>query len=170
LYFADHYEPKAGGADPETARARVAKWVEEYPRRFARFRDSDGRPPRWTFFYPVEEYEPEYLDALAKLCRAGFGEVEVHLHHDGDTAESLAERLLAFKELLAERHGLLSRRRDTGELAYGFIHGNWALCNARPDGRFCGVNNELDVLRETGCYADFTMPSAPHVTQTRKVN
>jgi hypothetical protein len=34
----------------------------------------------------------------------------------------------------------------------------------------CGVNNELDVLHETGCYADFTLPSYPDVTQTRKIN
>ena len=55
-------------------------------------------------------------------------------------------------------------------MVYGFIHGNWALDNSRPDGRWCGVNNELDVLRETGCYADFTLPSAPSPTQTRKIN
>src|SRR5262249_36944022 len=71
---------------------------------------------------------------------------------------------------LAERHGLLAQDRQTGALAYGFIHGNWALGNSRPDGRWCGVNNELDVLRETGCYADFTLPSAPSPTQTRKSN
>src|SRR5207237_827951 len=118
----------------------------------------------------AEEYEPEYLDALARLCAAGFGEVEVHLHHDRDTADGLRHQLLTFKGLLAERHGLLARHRATGALRYGFIHGNWALCNSRPDGRWCGVNNELDVLRETGCYADFTMPSAPHPTQTRKHN
>jgi hypothetical protein len=32
------------------------------------------------------------------------------------------------------------------------------------------VNNELQVLKETGCYADFTMPSAPSDTQTAKIN
>ena len=32
------------------------------------------------------------------------------------------------------------------------------------------VNNELEILRDTGCYADFTMPSAPHPTQTWKIN
>ncbi|MEJ7636728.1 MAG: hypothetical protein WKF75_01760 [Singulisphaera sp.] len=32
------------------------------------------------------------------------------------------------------------------------------------------VNNEIDVLRETGCYADFTLPSAPSPTQTRQIN
>jgi SAM-dependent methyltransferase len=93
----------------------------------------------------------------------------LHLHHDGDTAEDLRRQLLEFKELLAERHGLLARRRDTGEIAYGFIHGNWALCNSRK-GECCGVNEELVILRETGCYADFTTPSAPHCTQTRKLN
>jgi hypothetical protein len=170
LCVADHYEPKDGGAPPEVSRARVRRWLEEYPRQFDRFRDSDGRTPRHTFFYAAEEYEAEYLDALAELCRAGFGEVEIHLHHDGDTAAGLRDKLLHFKELLAERHGLLARRRDTGEVAYGFIHGNWALCNSRPDGRLCGVNDELEVLRRTGCYADFTLPSAPEPTQTPKIN
>jgi hypothetical protein len=170
LCIADHYEPKWGSPPPDVAQARVDRWVREYPERFARFRDADGRPPQYSFFYPLEEYEAAHLDALAGLCRAGFGEVEVHLHHDHDTAEGLRARLRDYKELLARRHGLLARHRHTGELAYGFIHGNWALDNARPDGRWCGVNNELDVLRETGCYADFTLPSAPSPTQTRKLN
>jgi hypothetical protein len=64
----------------------------------------------------------------------------------------------------------LSHNRCTGELAYAFIHGNWALCNSRPDGEWCGVNNELDVLRDTGCYADLTFPSAPSPTQPLKIN
>ncbi len=114
--------------------------------------------------------DPSHVDALAGLCRSGFGEIEIHLHHDNDNAAALRERLLSFKELFASRHGLLPRHRATGELAYGFVHGNWALDNSRPDGRWCGVNNELDVLRETGCYADFTLPSAPSPTQTRKIN
>jgi hypothetical protein len=71
---------------------------------------------------------------------------------------------------LASIHGLLPRDKRTGDVAYGFIHGNWALDNSRPDGRRCGVNNELEILRETGCYADFTMPSAPDPTQTRTIN
>ncbi|HMB96700.1 MAG TPA: hypothetical protein VKK61_11725, partial [Tepidisphaeraceae bacterium] len=75
-----------------------------------------------------------------------------------------------YKQLLSSRHGLLSRRRGDGEIVYGFIHGNWALANSHPAGRFCGVDNELDVLRETGCYADFTFPSAPDATQPGKIN
>jgi len=170
LCIADHYEPKLGKVPPEMANRRVERWLRDYPRLFGEFRDSDGRPPRHSFFFPLEEYEAEHLDALAELCRQGFGEVEVHLHHDSDTEEGLRRKLLWFKNTLAERHGLLGRDRKTNEPAYGFIHGNWALCNSRPDGRWCGVNNELEILRETGCYADFTLPSVPSPTQTRKIN
>src|ERR1043165_9639125 len=159
LCIADHFEPKAGNASIELGRQRVAAWVEQYPKQFGKFTDSDGRTPRHTFFYPAEEYEKEYLDALASLCRQGFGEVEIHLHHDNDTAEGLREKLLRFKNTLATDHGLLCKHRRTGEIMYGFVHGNWALCNSRPDGRQCGVNNEIPVLLDTGCYADFTFPS-----------
>jgi hypothetical protein len=170
LCLADHYEPKFGRADVTGGRRRIAAWTEHYPRQFRCFRDSDGRSPRHSFFFPYEEYEPEYLDALAGLCRAGFGEVEIHLHHDNDTADGLRDKLLHFKEILASRHGLLARRRDDGEVKYGFIHGNWALCNCRPDGKLCGVNNEIEVLLSTGCYADFTFPSAPDITQPPIIN
>ena len=170
LCIADHYEPKLGGASSDQARLRLDRWLTDYPKLFSGFRDSDGKLPRHSFFYPAEQYEPTYLDDLAELCRAGFGEVEIHLHHDNDTSEGLRSTLEEFKNILSARHGLLARNRVSGKVAYGFIHGNWALDNSRPDGRFCGVNNELDVLRETGCYADFTLPSAPDPSQTRRIN
>jgi hypothetical protein len=170
LCIADHYEPKLGGAPPDQAAARVRRWVEEYPKQFAEFRDADGRPPRHSFFYPAEEYEPGYLDALAALCARGFGEVDIHLHHDNDSADNLRRTLINFKLQLADRHGLLARERATGDVRYAFIHGNWALDNARQDGRWCGVDNELEVLCETGCYVDMTLPSAPDESQTRKIN
>jgi hypothetical protein len=170
LAICDHYEPGHGDVSGEIAQQRVERWCTQYPRLFGDFRDADGRPPRHSFFYPLEMYVPQELDRISELCRAGFGEVEVHLHHDRETSESLRKRLVEFTQLISERHGLLSRDRQTGALRYGFIHGNWALDNSRPDGRWCGVNNELDVLRESGCYADFTMPSAPSDTQTTKIN
>jgi hypothetical protein len=170
LCVADHYEPHLGGATEEVARRRLGRWVDDYPRLFGGFRDSDGRPPRHSFFYPVEEYRADILDAIGDLCRAGFGEVEVHLHHDNDTSENLRRTLLEARDVLADRHKLLARDTRTGEVKYGFIHGNWALDNSHPRGCACGVNDELDVLRETGCYADFTLPSAPNRAQTRTIN
>ncbi len=170
ICIADHFEPRMGNVPEEVARSRVEKWVHNYPESFGNYRDSDGRTPRHTFFYPIEEYDPELVDALAGLCRAGYGEVELHLHHDNDTAKNLRATLLRARDCFRSRHGLLPRDRETGQPVFGFIHGNWALDNSGQDGRWCGVNNELDVLREAGCYADFTMPSAPSPTQTRKIN
>jgi hypothetical protein len=167
--IADHFEPAHGQPGRDVERARVAAWTRDYPRLAERFADADGRPPQHTFFYPAESYEREHLDALSTICRTGFGDVEVHLHHDHDTADNLRECLERFADTLFHQHGLLRRRAD-GRLAFGFVHGNWALDNARPDGRWCGVNNELDVLRDSGCYADFTLPAAPDSSQTRTVN
>lgn len=170
IAICDHYEPHNGGADDARAMDRVHAWAREYPRVLGGFRDSDGRPPRHSFFYPLEQYHRAEMDVIASICRQGFGEVEVHLHHDHDTSASLRRRFLEYKEMLWREHGLLPRHRKTGELMYGFIHGNWALDNSRPDGLWCGVNDELDVLRDTGCYADFTLPSAPSPTQTPTIN
>jgi hypothetical protein len=170
LCVADHFEPQWGKASPACAQERMSNWVQRYPVLFGGFRDSDGRPPRHTFFSPIEQYNPQHMESLAGLCRQGFGEVEIHLHHDQDTAANLRHTLEQYKKLLADRHGLLARRQTNGEIVFGFVHGDWALDNSRPDGRCCGVNNELDVLRETGCFADFTLPSAPSSTQTRKIN
>jgi hypothetical protein len=164
----DHYEPLWGKADEARGNDRVRAWETQYPTLADRFRDADGRPPRHSFFFPGEEYRPYYLDALANLAKGGYGEVEVHLHHDGDTAETLEPQLTSAIENFA-RHGHLSR--DTsGRHRWAFIHGNWALANARSDGRWCGVDDELPLLFRLGCYADFTFPSAPDECQPNIVN
>lgn len=168
--FVDHYEPKWRNPTYETEVARVESWTRRYPAMAVRHRDADGVHPQHTFFYPEEEYRPEHLDAVEKMCSDGFGEIEVHLHHDNDTEAGLREKIERFVKVLAERHGALSIDPATQRLAFGFIHGNWALDNSRADGRWCGVNNELRVLADLGCYADFTLPSAPSDTQTAKIN
>jgi hypothetical protein len=135
-----------------------------------RHRDCLGNLPQHTFFYPIEEYESDLMGHLEALCHKGFGEVEIHLHHDNDDSENLVRTLDSYKRILHREHGLLSTAGASPDIRYGFIHGNWALDNSRPDGRHCGVNNEITVLQQTGCYADFTMPSAPSDTQTRTIN
>ena len=167
--FADHFEPGVHRPGLERERERVVRWIEDYPRIADAFRDADGRPPQHTFFYPAEEYRPEHLDRLAALVERGYGEVEIHLHHDNDTSEGLRGKLIEFRERLRS-HGLLGADRGSGAARFAFVHGNWALDNSAPDGRWCGVNDELTVLRDCGCYADFTLPSAPSPTQTRRIN
>ena len=170
LLFAvcDHYEPlwrEPGGA---VADARVDAWAEGYPALARAFRDADGFAPRHSFFFPGEQYNPRHLDQLADLARLDLGEVELHLHHDGDTADSLRAQLLDSLDKLAA-HGHLSRDAD-GRLRYAFIHGNWCLANARADRRWCGVDAEMPLLFDTGCYADYTFPAAPNECQPNIVN
>ena len=33
----------------------------------AKYQDSEGRPPKYTFFYPEEEYRPHLIEPLAKI-------------------------------------------------------------------------------------------------------
>jgi hypothetical protein len=165
--FCDHFEPRWKQPTAEVALERVKRWTEGYPVMAGAFRDADGRSPRHSFFFPGEEYAPEYLDGLVQLARGKLGEVELHLHHDNDTAETLRRQITRSLGQFAE-HGHLSRK--DGKLRYAFIHGNWCLANARRDGRWCGVDAELPLLFETGCYADFTFPSAPDESQPGVVN
>ncbi|MGA9421159.1 MAG: hypothetical protein WBW61_02290 [Rhodanobacteraceae bacterium] len=168
--FVDHYEPAWGRPDYDIECARVARWHADLPKLCANHRDANGRAPVHSFFYPAEEYRPEHLDALVELCRAGLGEIEIHLHHDNDTEAGLREKLRRFTDLLVSNHDALPRDARTGQPRWAFIHGNWALDNSDPSGRNCGVNNELIVLREEGCYADFTFPAAPSACQTSTIN
>lgn len=168
--FVDHYEPMWRRPTREVEAQRVERWHRDYPKMAEGHSDADGRYPQHTFFYPEEEYRPEYLDQLSDLCARGYGELEVHLHHDNDTEAGLREKLNRFCSTLADHHGALPVDPRTGKHSYAFIHGNWCLDNSRPDGKQCGVNNEIEILADTGCYADFTLPSAPDISQTSKIN
>jgi len=168
LAIADHWEPYRGQPSDDTARARVASWQRQWPAIATRHADSTGRPPQYTFYYPQEEYRPEFLDILAEMRQRGIGDVDIHIHHHGEGEQDFVNRMSGFVETLASRHGLL--RKQNGRPVFGFIHGNWALDNSRPDGKYCGLNNEITLLRDLGCYADFTMPSGNHPTQSRTVN
>lgn len=168
LLLADHFEPLWDRASEQTAKERVAVWSREWRRIASKFSDSAGRPPKYTFFYPEEEYRPHLLEPLQRLVEEGIADVEIHLHHDGEGEQDFVDRISWFTETLIARHGLL--RKHAGKAVFGFIHGNWALDNSRPDGRKCGLNNEISLLRQLGCYADFTMPSAGSPTQARTIN
>lgn len=168
LVVADHYEPFWNRCELNVALRRVQQWRERWPEIAARIgKDHAQSPPRYTFFYPVEQYQPEILDSLADMVRAGIADVEVHIHHDREGRDDFIRQVGNFCETLAEEHGLL--RRVAGRIRFGFIHGNWALDNSLG-GRWCGLNDEITILRDLGCYADFTMPSGPSPSQARTIN
>lgn len=165
----DHYEPLGRSPSLERALEKVAMWRDKWPRIAADApRDAAGQSPQYSFFYPQEEYRRELLDGVAEIVRLGVGDVEVHLHHDNEKADTFVLKVSEFCRRLRDDHGLL--RQQNGQTVFGFIHGNWALDNARPDGRWCGLDGEIALLRDLGCYADFTMPSAPSPTQGHIVN
>jgi len=166
--IADHWEPYRGQASYETARQRSTIWSSHWPAIAQKHADSTGRPPQYTFYYPQEEYHPEFLDLLADLRRQEIADVDIHIHHNGEGQQNFIDRMSGFIETLVAKHGLL--RKHNGQVVFGFIHGNWALDNSRPDGKYCGLNNEITLLRDLGCYADFTMPSGASPTQSRTVN
>jgi hypothetical protein len=177
--LADHFEPAIMPEDG-SARApyleqerRLERWCHEYPIRFAQYRDAEGRPFVHSYFYPAEQYDQPLVARLAEHCRAGWGEIEIHLHHgvdSPDTAENTRRQLIEFRDRLAAEHGCLSYWGESAQPRYAFVHGNFALANSN-NGRWCGVDSEMQVLAETGCYADLTLPAgAFHRAQTRKIN
>ncbi len=135
------------------------------------WRDIDGHPFCHTYFYPAEQYNKTLIEQLADHCRSGWGEIEIHLHHGvsaPDTPENTRRTLVEFRDALV-RHGCLSRMDAQDLPRYAFVHGNWALGNS-DCGRCCGVDGEMRILSKTGCFADLTLPSAPHPAQVAKIN
>jgi len=180
--FVDHYEPKERTTDKNRQFDRVKAWVEKYPQLAHKHKDADGISPQHTWFYLVEKWNERnddavYLTELSKLCFEDLGEIELHIHHGPPethcyhqvtTREKLLDLINQMK-LFFKRFGALTTAEKVPVETFGFIHGKWALDNS-SGGLYCGVNNELELLSETGCYADFTMPSGVSITQSKKIN
>ena len=179
IAMADHFEPSIIPEDGmlrapcDEQERRLDLWCREYPRMADAWRDSDGHPFVHTYFYPAEQYDRRLIQQLAEHTRSGWGEIEIHLHHgvvEPDTAENARRQLLEFRDALVSEHGCLSYLDGVGDPKYAFVHGNFALANS-ADGCFCGLDDEMQILAETGCYADFTLPTATfHPAQIAKTN
>ncbi len=179
--YVDHFEPWEDTQNPEIAQKRVSNWLEKYPELALKHQDSFGNHPKHTWFYLVEnwqnqKYDARFLKQLSMLCFQGLGEIELHIHHgisensifsEVNDSESLKRHIETLKNFY-NRFGALITAESPPRTAYGFIHGKWALDNSMG-GKYCGVNDELRILKETGCYADFTMPSGIQ-SQSRKIN
>jgi hypothetical protein len=144
----DHFEPGE-------AYHYVQRWADEYPKLADRHRDADGRPVQHTWFYPAEQPIDRNMLALQKLVAAGYGEVELHLHHSHDTEESGRQRFVAGVAYL-QKFGFL--KTADGASHFAFIHGDWGLDNSLGP-QYCGNSRELAMLRDLGCFADYTFPS-----------
>lgn len=175
IMIANHFEPAWSAAGPlgiDDQLRRLDEWYLLARKAGETVRDADGTKFRHTNFYPAEQYDRRILDKMAEIQSEGLGETEVHLHHGvdaPDTSENLRRVFAEFRDCLADEHRLLSRLDGKGMPRWAFVHGNLALANS-CGGRFCGVNDEMAILEETGCYADFTLPSAPDQSQVAVIN
>jgi hypothetical protein len=164
----DHYEPGSGGVSDDVAKKRVKNLLTQYPILADKHKDSAGNKPTRSWFIPPHYHKNYYLRDVVSLCEDGYGEVELHLHHgkhESDTSKNLKETI----ELCVSEYsefGIFGH--ENGVKKYGFIHGDWALDNSRG-GHFCGVNDEISILKKTGCYADYTFPS-PNEASPDQVN
>lgn len=176
LCLADHFVPSILPETPHLfatsaeRERRVERWCCEYPNSVGKWRDADGRPLRHTYFFPGSNMKNRSLTASPSTVTLG-GDLEVHLHHGvsaPDTAANTRRALEFFRDKLVD-HGCLSRWDGIEAPRYAFIHGNWTLANS-GNGVACGVDDEMQLLAETGCYADLTLPLAPNPAQTAKIN
>ncbi|MGI9056362.1 MAG: hypothetical protein ACR2F2_11235 [Pyrinomonadaceae bacterium] len=175
ITIADHFEPAwsaNGNLNIDAQRRRLDEYYLMARKTGEAVLDADGTKFRHTNFYPAEQYDKKLLDVMAEMQREGLGEVEIHLHHGiekTDTPENLRKALTEFRDCLAEEHECLSRFDGKGSPQYAFVHGNLALANSFG-GKYCGVDSEMQILADTGCYADMTLPSAPLETQVPVLN
>lgn len=160
----DHFEP---GSNTKI----VADWVNGYQIIADKHRDSEGAPVKHTWFYPLERLNENHnhLDLLAQLTSKGYGEIELHLHHRDDTEESLSKKLKEGIRIFNEHGALIT---TDNEIKFGFVHGDWALDNSIivKKKNLCGVNSEISILRDLGCYADFTFPALYTDAQPQEIN
>ena len=96
----------------------------------SKHRDSDGYPPKHTWFYAMDGMLEFELMELRKMVDAGLGEVELHRHHDHDTSESFSRKLRDGLRVF-QKYGFMKPVGNGKPGSFAFIHGNWSLDNSR---------------------------------------
>ncbi len=167
FFVVDHYEPSK--REGEVGIRKVDEWCARHNDIIKKHSDSDGRNPQHTWFYRYDYPNIDAIKILSKYVFAGNGEIEFHLHHGYSTSEK-------FKETLDNglnwfnQVGAMYSLDGSAPRFFGYIAGDWALDNGCRNDEFSGVNNEIELLKEAGCYCDFTFPAFGNAAQPRMVN
>ncbi len=158
----DHWEPGS-------KRDILYTWMTRYRELADKHVDADGVRLQHDWYYPLDQFDGVEVESLAVLCAEGYGDVGVQLHHRDDTSESLRRKFTDGLDSLQAHGALIS---PDGKMRFSFVHGNWALDNSRHDGgrNYCGVNDEISILLDLGCYADVTFPSLNQTSQPSMVD
>lgn len=163
----DHFEPSR--KEGERGVQRVREWCEAFAGMATRHRDSDGVAPQHSWFYRYDYPNDECVRILSEFVHKGFGEIDFHLHHGNDTPESFAKTIKEGVEWFNEFGAMITAERSP-QKRFAYIAGNWALDNGRRDAAMSGVNTELSILGNAGCYADYTFPAFSVNSQPRIIN
>ena len=152
LVVADHWEPGSGSISA----AEANRWLTSFQMIADKHVDSFGRKFQYTWFYPIDNFDPAIINMLVTTARSGLGEIEVHWHHKHESSDEFEKDLLEGIDGFLQS-GALSRAQD-GSPKFVFVHGNWSLDNSRGD-RYCGIDDEIDILLRNGAVADMTFPA-----------
>ena len=164
--------------DLATQRTRVDEWCMEARLAIGRATcDCDGTPFLATpISHPAEQYPPPTLEQLAELEADGFGEVEVHAHHGVEKLDHgvriSGER---WKSSVICSPKSTNAFRDSMDLAAVDMRLCMAIWRSPTQwaGAIRGVDSEMRILAETGCYADLTLArgaaAAPDAANQRAI-
>ena len=161
LLFVDHFELN-GHAD------RLEAWEVRYPQIAKKHFDSDGHHPKHSLFYAMDLMHEHELERLQHLVTEGVGEFELHWHHDHDTEETFSHKLTEAMKIF-HKYGYMKPYKEGQNACFSFIHGDWSLGNSRGE-KYCGVDNEISLLMEAGCYGDYTFPALFNEAQPPMIN
>jgi hypothetical protein len=112
------------------------------------------------------------VQRLAEFCHLGWGRLKFTCTGltESITAEETEKQLTSFRDVLAHDHVCLSYEEGDAQPKYAFIHGNLTLANC-ANGFACGIDNEMQLLADTGCYVDMTYLTAVfHPAQIGMIN
>ncbi len=159
--FVDHFE--LNGHEE-----RLKSWTDGYPKLAKKHTDNDGRHPCHSFFYALDLMHEHELAAMQPVIEQGFGEFELHWHHAHESEASYIDKLDQAMAIF-NKYGYMRPYRKDQDYCFSFIHGNWSLANSLGED-FCGLDNEIDILKSKGCYADYTFPALFNMAQPPTIN
>lgn len=163
----DHYEPSRRLG--EEGVRQVHDWLERFAAKASRYPDDSGRPVQHTWFYRYDYPNDACVHPIARRVREGLGELEFHLHHGHDTSETFRDKIASGLDWFS-RHGAMRTATEAPASRFAYIAGNWALDNGAGDDALSGCDDEIEILADLGCYADFTFPAFKSRSQPRLAN
>lgn len=161
--WVDHYEPGKGSRGTQFNK----KWLEKFKKISNKHKDSYGNRFKYSWFYPYDHKNDSVVLALNRMVFNGYGEIEFHWHHHPMNSDEFKVALDSALNWFQSYGVGLTLEDGKFQTHFGFIHGNWVLDNSGPQ---CGVNNEISILHDAGCYADFTFSTIETSAQPSMIN